>query len=372
MKKKVYKLGILGGGLTSIAGYPHFAAARMDGRFEIESGVFSRNRDAHTATAEYWNIKRHYDTIDSFIANEKGKIDAVSVLLPTPDHFETIRKLIRSGIPVICEKPLCYNTTEIRQLDEECDPLKTFLVATYNYIAYPILAEVRRMTLDGHFGKVLQCHLEMPQESFLNPPKSIDYPPAWRKKDGAIPSILLDLLTHLFSILHFVSGEKVTKLFAQFSCFSKFHVVDDVKITVNFRSGAAGFFWVSKTALGNRNGLRFSLYGDKVSATWCQESPERLILNQKNGDTRILQRGSLPALSCVKLYNRMTPGHPSGYVEALANLYCKIADALDDFFMGKDYKRDALIWGLEKEKENFNFMSAAVKSARQGVPVRVN
>ena len=38
----MFKLGILGGGLNSVAGYTHFVASQMDKRFNVVSGVFSR------------------------------------------------------------------------------------------------------------------------------------------------------------------------------------------------------------------------------------------------------------------------------------------------------------------------------------------
>lgn len=365
MSERIFKLGILGGGLNSIAGYPHFVASQMDRRFKIEAGVFSEDLAVNSATAKYWGVERSYETIDAFFASEAGKLDAVTVLLPTPDHFQAVERLIKLDIPVICEKPLFSTVAEFDKLRTINGLADKFLVVTYNYIAYPILSELRRMIVDGDFGKIINMHFEMPQESFMNPPKSVDYPPAWRKKDGPIPSVLLDLLSHLFSISHYVSGKSISKLTSRFNRFSQFRVVDDVKVIVDYADDAAGFFWVSKTALGSRNGLKFSVFGEKASASWVQENPEKLFVYQKNGSAQVIDRGNSPSISNVKIYNRMTPGHPSGYIEAFANLYCEIAEALEAYLSGADYKTNPLIWSFEKEDLNFRFLSAVVNSAAQ-------
>lgn len=370
--KRIFKLGFLGGGLNSIAGYTHFVASQMDKRFEVESGVFSRNPEINNATAEYWNIKRKYEGIDDFIENEKDKLDAMVVLLPTPDHFETVKKLLSYNIPVICEKPLFSSLKEFEEIEDNYNLEGRFLAVTYNYIAYPILSELRKMIFDGNLGKIINIHLEMPQESFLSPPKSVHYPPAWRKKDGLIPGILLDLSSHLFSLSHFITGKKIIKVFSLFKKFSVYDVVDDVKVIADYSDGTTGFFWVSKTALGNRNGLKVSIYGTESSAIWIQEEPEKLYINKKDGTKSVLDRGGNLEISKIRIFNRMTPGHPSGFIEAFANLHFEIANSLETFFSGKNYKENPLIWTFEKEKENFKFLNAVVKSAKDGKAIEVS
>lgn len=365
-----FKLGFLGGGMESVAGYAHFASSQLDRRFKVESGLFSRDEEVNNYTAEYWKIKRKYDSIDKFIKKEKNKIDVAAVLLPTPDHFKAVKKLLDNNIPVICEKPLFTSLNEVQQLSKEYDLNKKFLVVTYNYIAYPILSELRKMIVEGELGEIINIHLEMPQESFVNPPRSVDYPPLWRKKDGVIPGIMLDLLSHLFSLSCFTVGKKIIKVNSQFKKFSEYNLVDDVKIMADYSDGATGFFWVSKTALGNRNGLKLSIFGKKASAVWVQENPEKLCLNKKNGIKCILDRGSDLEISRKKTYNRMMAGHPAGFVEALANLHFEIADSLELFLNGKNYKDNPLIWDIEKELENFKFMDAVVKSAKSAETIK--
>jgi len=368
MKRKPFELGILGGSLHSIAGYPHFIASQMDNRFKVVSGVFSTDSKVNQETAYYWGIKRFYKSIDDFIKGEKGKIDAVSVLLPTPLHYEVVKKLLKNGFAVICEKPLFATSEEIEKLPQEVDLSNSFLVVTYNYLAYPLLGVLRENIMKEELGKIVNVHLEMPQESFFRPPKGIkEYPPKWRKKDGPIPGILLDLMSHLFSLLKFLTSKNIRKVYAIQKSFSSFGVVDEVKVITEFTDDTVGFFWVSKTALGSRNGLKVAVYGTKASALWVQEEPEKVYVNYANGKKCIWDRSNVEfPQQKQKLYNRMTPGHPAGFIEAFANLYWDIAEALSLFKAGKNYKEvSPLIWTFEKERENFKFLTAVTKSAEE-------
>jgi predicted dehydrogenase len=71
------------------------------------------------------------------------------------------------------------------------------------------------------------------------------------------------------------------------------------------------------------------VYGSKGSAEWLQSQPESLTLAGADGTIRILDPGS-PSLMEASLprYQRFKPGHPSGFIEAFANLYADIAAAL--------------------------------------------
>ena len=45
-----------GGGLNSAVGQTHYAASRMDGRWSLDAGVFSRDADTNRQTAEHWHV----------------------------------------------------------------------------------------------------------------------------------------------------------------------------------------------------------------------------------------------------------------------------------------------------------------------------
>ncbi len=352
-----FKLAFVGGGINSIAGYIHFVASRMDNRFKVCSGFFSRNEEINKKTAEYWGVERFYNNFQDLIEYERENIDALVVLSPTPTHFNYVIEALRNNIPVICEKPLVSNMEEILAIEKNIKDIKDkFLVVTYNYIAYPMLIYLKELVGQNFFGKIISVTLEMPQESFLRPPKSVDYPPWWRKKDGKIPTIALDLASHLFSILKTVTGKKIYSVKSIRKSYSKFNVVDDIKALLEFSDGTNGYMWISKVALGNRNGMKVAIYGTEASAIWVQEEPEKLLISNTKGERLIIDRGTEYTNLKEKIYNRMIPGHPAGFIEAFANLYFYIHEALAKYKEGKDFRSVPLIWDFYMEKENFEFL----------------
>ncbi len=333
----MYKLAFIGGSINSIAGYPHLIASQMDKRFEVVAGAFSTEKEVNQQTALQWKIPTLYDDWKELVQKEKSKVDAIVILTPTPLHHEIICELLKQDIPVICEKPLVSSLKEINDIEKIYDKNKHFLVITNNYSGYPMVRELQEKIRNGELGDILHIRLKMPQESFLRPPKSIKYPQKWRLTDGFIPMISLDLGAHLHHLAYFLLQEEPAKVMATYDRFSKYSVVDDVNMFLAYKSGIKGNMWLSKTALGNRNGLHIEVYGSEASAAWHQENPEKLEFSYKSGQKVIIDRGSDIEMLANPLYHRMTPGHPAGFIESFANLYNDIAKSLADFKINKKY-----------------------------------
>jgi len=45
-----------------------------------------------------------------------GKVDAVSIAVPTSDHFEVVRDFLAAGVDVLIEKPICTTLEEVDEL----------------------------------------------------------------------------------------------------------------------------------------------------------------------------------------------------------------------------------------------------------------
>jgi len=354
----MYKLAFIGGSIDSIAGYPHFIASQMDKRFEVVAGAFSTNKLLNKETANRWKIVKYYDNYKELIKNEKEYIDAVVILTPTPLHAKMIIELLQAGIPIICEKPLAISLKEVTEIESFYDYAKHFLVVTNNYSGYPMVRELRYKIKNGELGDILSIRLKMPQESFLRPPKSVNYPQKWRLKDDFIPMISLDLGSHLHHLSYFLLKEEPTAVMASYSKFSSYGVVDDVNMILKYESGKNANLWLSKTALGNRNGLHIEVYGSKASASWHQENPEQLEFSYTNGQKTIIDRGSDVEMQNNPLYNRMTPGHPAGFIESFANVYNDIFIALEKFYQHKNYLND-FIYGISHAKHGLELLHTA-------------
>jgi len=291
-----------------------------------------------------------------------SKIDMLVVLLPTPLHFQTLLDLKKYNIPIICEKPLVSSLEQMLEIEKKYN--NDFLVVTNNYSGYPMLRELRELIKNNQFGNIKNIIIDMPQESFFRPPKSIKYPQKWRLKDDYIPMIALDLGVHVHHLSSFLLQEEATQIFAEFNSLSKYDVIDDVKIMLRYED-KIGSLLFSKTKLGNANSLSVEVYGDQASAKWSHNNSEELEIYSNNGEKRILNRGGDLLVANQKRYNRMTVGHPGGFIEAFANLYCDIYDAF------LEYKETGMIsnqyvFGLKQAKDGLTVLHKAKDSYLAG------
>jgi len=221
-----------------------------------------------------------------------------------------------------------------------------------------MLRELKHKIKNNELGDILQIRLKMPQESFLRPPKSVKYPQKWRLKDDFIPMISLDLGTHLHHLSYFLLEDEPFRVMARYNKFSSYNVIDDVDMFLDYKSGIKANIWLSKTALGNRNGLNIEIYGSKASAIWHQENPEKLEFSYNSGQKVIIDRGSDIEMLSNNLYNRMTPGHPAGFIESFANLYNDIANSLDSFRQGNSYTSQ-YVYDFNHAKNGIKLLNSA-------------
>jgi Predicted dehydrogenases and related proteins len=334
MNRVTLSLGFLGGGWNSAVGSTHFIAARMDSRFSVDAGCFSRNPEINRQTALRWDIAddRVYADLDALIEREADWLDAVVVLTPTPDHAEPVLKCLARGVPVICEKALAADVTDARRIVEAAEAADGFVAVTFNYTGYPMVRELRRLIQEGSLGRITQIHVEMPQEGFarLGPDGSPISPQPWRLRDGHIPTISLDLGVHVHHLVQFLTSERALEVVATQSSHGNFPgLVDNVMCLARYSGGIDCSMWFSKSAIGHRNGLRLRVYGSHGSAEWRQMEPEELQLHDQHGERSIIDRASIHArIAAEPRYTRFKAGHPAGFIEAFANLYSDIADAL--------------------------------------------
>jgi predicted dehydrogenase len=327
-------IGFVGGSVHSAIGNVHRIASSMDRRFRLTSGCFSRNPISNSETANAWGVTqdRLYHDYPTMLNNEREVLDAIIVLTPANSHFDVIQEALRLGIDVISEKPLCSSPIEVQQLHELQQQSSKQLFVTFNYTGYPMVRELKHRVERGDFGSIHSVRLTMQQEGYLrvNTAGEPIVPQSWRLEDSDIPTVSLDLGTHVLHLLHFVLGVWPKRVFARMSSNGNFPtVIDDVDVLAELDDGSHASAWWSKCALGHQNGLSIEIFGSEGSAYWLQADPELILLSNNAGHKTQIHRGSRDCLVAQEpRYNRFKMGHPSGFIEAFSNLYYDIYDAL--------------------------------------------
>lgn len=354
------KLAVIGGGLNSAVGYAHYSALILSNKFEIVCGNFSRNSETNKKTAEVYGVNKLYSDYKTMILEEKDNIDMVVILTPSDQHYEQLSYVMELGMPVVCEKSLITNDLELQNLKEKIN--NNFVAVVFNYLCYPMLKELREIVKKGDIGKILQVQIEMPQEGFLKYMNGEPLKPqSWRLVDGIVPTLSLDLATHTYSIVKFLTDEVPVEVVAIENTFGNFNnIVDDINCIIKYTNNVVCNMWYSKVALGNRNGLRVRIFGTNGSVEWYQLEPEVLHISDKTGKLSIIDRGSEGLLTANEFkYNRFKVGHPVGFIEALANFY---EDVHDDFHRVNKHR---VTFGIEQSEECIKLLESISKSARE-------
>ena len=363
------QIGFIGGGLNSAVGYTHFNASRLDGYFRVVAGSFSRDREQNAATARAYGVSadRTHDDWRQLLSAEKGRLDAIVILTPTPSHADMVIAALEAGHAVICEKALGVSKDECDAIGAAVERTQGFLAVTFNYSGYPMVRELRSLIASGALGRLQQIHIEMPQEGFL---RRAAKPQPWRLEDHFVPTVSLDLGVHVHHLIDFISGglpwQDANAEHASFGPFPG--IIDNVYCRATYADDVKVQAWWGKTALGYRNGLRIRAFGSKGSAEWYQMTPEVLVCADDTGRTTTIDRGTSDTEIATQLrYHRFKAGHPSGFIEAFANLYNDIAESLHAFRNGLA-ERHPMVHGWRHASEGMAFLEQLSRSAGLGSP----
>lgn len=331
------RLGMVGGGQGAYIGNIHRLASRLDGQWQLVAGAFDVDpeRGRAFAISQGLDPARSYGTWQDLIAGETGRedrVDAVAICTPNFTHYPIAKALIEAGFDVICEKPLTATLGDAVDLERLARESGRFVGVTYTYCGYPMVHEARVRIANGELGAIRTVQVEYPLEWMATAiEQSGNAQAAWRtdpKKNGRGGSIG-DIGTHAYHLASFVTGLKLESLTADLATFVGGRELDDnANVMMRYQGGARGLLWSSQVAIGNSNGVRLRVFGEKGSLQWFQEQPNELVFTPLDGRVQIIKRGADDLSEDAKLRIRTPPGHPEGYLEAFANLYAGFAEAI--------------------------------------------
>lgn len=373
MDKRRLRFGMIGGGPGSFIGPIHRIAAELDREIELVAGAFSSDAGRSQAAGEsYWiDPARAYPSIEAMIAAEQARedrIDFVSIVTPNYHHLPAARTALAAGLPVISDKPATATLAEARELAQCVAKAGLPYALTYTYSGYPLVREARARVAAGALGSVRKVVVEYPQGWLAG--EAVGKQAEWRvdpAKSGP-GGCIGDIGTHAFQLAEFVTGLKVTQLLADLGAVVPGRLVDDdCTVLLRFENGARGVLLASQIEVGEMNGLRIRLYGDKGGLIWKQEAPNTLTIHSFNGRTEVIHAGG-PQLGPDAASRTRTPvGHPEGYLEAFANLYRDFAAVLRG-------EAAPLLPGIEDALRGMTFIDTAVAASTTGkswVPLAV-
>ncbi len=376
--KRKLRMGMVGGGPGAFIGAVHRLCAAMDGQIEVVAGCFSQSyeKTKQTGAELYLDPARCYPSYEEMATAEAKlpadkRIDFVSIVTPNASHFDIARVFLQAGIHVVCDKPMTHSLEQAQQLVALVEKSKLVFALTHNYTGHPLIRHARELFRNGEMGQVRKVIVEYLQDFLMVPHEKLGQKQAaWRvdPAQAGTGGTLGDVGTHCVNLLEYVTGDPITELCADKSTFLPDRQLDeDVNALLRFRGGGKGALIISQVCTGEENGLTLRVYAEKGAIRWAHENPNYLDLYRYGQPRQTLTRGQGYLSDAAKNCTRIPTGHPEGYLEAFATIYCDVVRAIRRYIDGQpmrteEYQFPTVYDGLR----GMQFVSSAVESCRQG------
>ncbi len=139
------------------------------------------------------------------------------------------------------------------------------------------------------------------------------------------------------------------------------------KNDISIQSGGKGVITVSQVATGEENNLRIKVYASEDAVLWEQENPNYLGVYRYDKRRQTWTRAADYVSEHTATVTRIPTGHPEGYLEAFANIYLDVVQAIRRYIDGdpldpEKYAFPTVYDGLR----GMQFINSAVQRAKNG------
>lgn len=339
LQKRKLRYGMVGGGRDAFIGAVHRKAMALDGDYEMVAGALSSNPEKAKLSGSDLGLdpERNYGTWEEMLESELkrpegDRIDLVSIVTPNHVHFPVAYAFADAGINVVSDKPLVHTSEQANKLRQVVKKRGVVFGVTYNYTGYPMVKQARHMVKTGQLGDIRKVIVEYNQGWLAtNLEKTGQKQAGWRtdpKRSGAAGA-LGDIGSHAENLASSITGLEISHICADLTSFVPGRKVDDnADMLLRFTGGAKGVLIASQIEVGQENDLRIRVFGTKATLTWHQENPNYLQLDTLEGLRQIMTRGNGYLCAAAQKATRLPTGHPEAFIEAFANVYIGVAEAI--------------------------------------------
>ena len=340
-------MGMVGGGRGAFIGGVHRMAAAIDGQIELVCGAFSSSPEKSKASGAdlYIDPARAYGSFEEMIQREKDlpedvRMDFVSIVTPNHMHFAPAKMALENGFHVVCDKPLCLDMEQAKELEKLVESTGLLFALTHNYTGYPMVKQARAMIANGELGDIRKVVVEYPQGWLATKLEDTDQKQAaWRTdpKRSGIAGAMGDIGTHAENLAEYMTGLQISEVCADLTAFVPGRALDDDgNILLRFDNGAKGVLHASQISVGEENALNIRVYGEKGGLEWHQMEPNTLLVKWLDRPTQMMRTGVADLHPAAQAAQRIPAGHPEGYLEAFGNIYKNFAKCLQARLAGKE------------------------------------
>ena len=373
------RMGLVGGGEGAFIGAVHRIAAELDGRIELVCGAFSSDPSRSKRFGqELYDLppNRSYGTFNEMVTEElrlptEERMHFVVIAAPNHLHFPVAETSLQAGFHVVSDKPVTFDLGEARTLRALAAEKDLLFGLTHNYTGYPMVKEARELIKTGALGSIRRVIIEYIQGWLAERLETQGNKQAiWRTdpRFSGSAGCMGDIGTHGENLLEYVTGLEIDSLCADLTTFVPGRLLeDDGNVLLRFSNGARGVLLASQIAVGEENGLKLRVYGERASLEWVQTDPNSLVVRWPDRPFEVRRTGGPGVSEAATAATRLPAGHPEGFLEAFAVLYRNFAAALEARLAGRDPTSEELDFPtIDDGVRGMAFIDAVVDSSKRG------
>lgn len=338
------QVGIIGSGFIGPA---HIEALRRVGDIEVVA-LCDHSLAQAEQKARQLNVAHAYGSVEGLLAHPG--LQVVHNCTPNHLHAGINRQILRAGLHVFSEKPLCMRPEEARELVALAEKAGVVHGVSFVYRQFAMVQQAASMIREGLVGRLFSAHGSYLQDWML---LQTDY--NWRVESelGGASRAMADIGSHWCDTVQFMTGRRITEVMADLSTvwptrraalqgdatFSQqgdgrgdeeraVDTEDRGSVLVRFDDGSKGCFSVSQVSAGRKNQLTVEISGSACALAWDQEIPQRLWVGQRDRPNQTFSDDPSLMQRDVAGSAHFPAGHIEGWPDAFKNMMLSFYQAV--------------------------------------------
>lgn len=336
-------VGVIG---TGFIGPAHIEALRRLPGVEVVA-LADVDEATAKAKADSLGVAQSYGDYRRLLARDD--VQAVHICTPNYLHFEMSRQALEAGKHVVCEKPLALEAKEAAALVELAAKKKLVNVVHFNIRYYPLMRQVKVMAEKGELGDIFSVHGTYLQDWLYY---ATDYNWRLEPKLSGKSRAVADIGSHWMDLVEYVSGIRITEVFADFATFHKtrkkplkpvetyagkilkpkdyaeipIDTEDYATVLFHFDNGARGALTVSQVSAGRKNRVYFEMDGSKKAVAWESEAPNSIWIGRRDGNNEVMMKDPSLVYPEVRSLISFPGGHNEAFPDTSKQMFREVYD----------------------------------------------
>jgi predicted dehydrogenase len=217
--------------------------------------VCDLNEEAAKREAERWGCPYYLD-FETMIAEMKGKADALVVMVPHIMHAPMSIHAMRSGLHVLCEKPMAIHVAEAEEMIAVAKETGKTLAVNFQQRLRPEIVAAKELIDEGRLGKIQHVDIKITWPRTYKYYLEAGWRGTWAGEGGAL---LMNQAPHDLDLICYLAGMP-KRLYAWTS--TQIHPItpeDTAQAMLEWENGAVGSFHASTAEAGQPQ--RFEIIG---------------------------------------------------------------------------------------------------------------